>query len=1332
MARWLLCLVGVLVLQLGVLATVPHTALAAPRAALSTQNAIQIENQNPGDPSWDDFSASLDPTVLSGYGSKISLNHGGSIDFYVTTTASSVQIDIFRLGWYGGAGARHMLLLGTFPGQAQPIPNPDRVTGMVACNWQKTATLNVPSAWTTGVYLAKLTASSGNKSFIVFIVRNDGGHEDFELQASATTYQAYNTYGGTSLYNNNTNGSVFSGPHATKVSFDRPFNPGDSNGAGQLLFFEYPFIRWAESQGFDLTYVTDVDTHEGTNPLTNHKAFISVGHDEYWSKAMRDNLQAAINAGVNVAFFGGNEMYWQIRFEPSAAGVADRVEVGYKDYATDTTPPGPDPQWNVNNAIVTTTWADPVVNLPESLITGLAYGDQLTTASAAYVVQNASSWVYANTGFKNGDSVPGIVAYEYDSVVTDGTAPAGLTVLAKSPVTGFNTGAGFQNSSIYTASSGALVFNAGDIAWSWGLDNWGLRNTADQRIQQTTLNIMYKFNGGTPPPPPPPPPPGTYFTDGFESGTFSAWTSATGTGTISVESSIASSGAFAAQITNGSGQSGSMRANLVGGAETLTYTRFYFRVASPGSATTTLAQGLDGTGHPLWSVIYDAGRKGIDAFVWNGTRATRYDLYSNMNIVAPDAWYGLEVEANQTATGHAQIWLNGATIAQVDGDLSGGAGTAGIALWNEQAGTVYFDDVITSDKYNGPVGGSYPGPNASVSPSSLTFAGQNVGTTSPAQTVTLTNTGTAPLSVSGISISGTNAAEFGQSTTCGSSVAVGASCTVSVTFSPAKSNTRTATLTVADSAPSGTQSVALSGSGIVPPPPADGIYFHDGFESGNLAAWGAAAGTGAATVETTTVNSGSDAVALTNGAGQYESLPASLLGGGETLTYTRFYFRVPAPASSTTTIAQGRDDNGALLWTIIYDAGRHGLDVYIWNGARTRYDLYSNTNIVAPDLWYGLEIEMNEATSGHAQVWLNGGTIGTVDGDLSVAAGMGVSQVSLWNEVAGTIYFDDAITSNKYNGPVGGSYPGPLATVTPGSVSFANQNVGTTSPAQTVTLTNTGTAPLTVTAVTVGGANAGDFSVNSTCPLSPSTLGVNASCTVSVTFSPSASGSRTATLTFTDNDPSGTQSVALSGSGVVPPPPADGVYFHDDFESGNLAAWGAAAGTGAASAETTVVHSGSDAVALTNGSGQYESLPAALIGGAETLTYTSVAFRIAGPAANTTTLIQGRDPSNALMWTIIYDAGRHGLDVYVWNGARTRFDLYSNANIIAADTWYTLELEMNETASGHAEIWLNGASILAVDGDLSVASGGGVASVILWNEAAGTIYYDDVKVANLP
>ena len=378
---------------------------------------------------------------------------------------------------------------------------------MVSCeNWTKTTTLDIPSDWVTGVYLARLTGSNGRSSYIFFVVRNDGGTEPIDFQTSVTTYQAYNEWGGLSLYNNR-GGTGYNYAAATKVTFDRPFDPQDSNGAGQYFYFEYPMIRWMEAQGYDVTYSTNVDTHTNVNPLTNHRAWLSVGHDEYWSRGMRENVQNAIDQGVNAAFFSANSAYWQIRFEPNSAGVPNRVQVGYKDYSQSNAAPGPDPQWHVNNSIVTTRWRDPLVNQPENGLLGVMYEDQVQQ-SYPYVVQNAGNWIYAGTGFTNGTSIPGIVGYEYDKVWNNGFSPPGLTVLSQSHVVGCCEGSGSSNanSTLYTAPSGAQVFGSGTIQWSWGLDNYSA-TYMNAGIQRTTKNILDAFSLGGPPPPPPPPPP---------------------------------------------------------------------------------------------------------------------------------------------------------------------------------------------------------------------------------------------------------------------------------------------------------------------------------------------------------------------------------------------------------------------------------------------------------------------------------------------------------------------------------------------------------------------------------------------------------------------------------------------------------------------------------------------------------------------------------------------------------------------------------------------------------------------------------------------------------
>ncbi|HLJ33130.1 MAG TPA: N,N-dimethylformamidase beta subunit family domain-containing protein [Ktedonobacteraceae bacterium] len=1294
-------------------------SVAPATAHADSLNPIQIENENPGTPGWNDFSSVLQDDAISGYGSKISVNHGDSLDFFVTTTAPSFTIDIFRTGYYGGVGARKITSLGSFPGLHQAIPTPDPVTGIIACNWTKATTLSIPSNWVTGVYLAKLTTSTGNSSFIFFVVRNDGGNEDIEFQTSVTTYQAYNSWGGTSLYTNLTNKSVYPYAHATKVSFDRPFSPGDSNGAGHYFFYEYKFVYWAESQGYNLTYTTDVDTDTNANPLTNHKAFLSVGHDEYWSKGMRDNVQSAINAGVNVAFFSANAMYWQIRFEPNAAGNPDRVEVGYKDFATDpSSGAGPDPMWNVNNAIVTTNWRAAPVNLPENGLIGVMYEDQVNQ-SYPFVVKNSTNWVYAGTGFVDGSSIPGIVGYEYDKVWNNGATPPGLTTLSNSPVVGAQVGSSVSNATLYTASSGARVFAGGTIQWSWGLANIQSNTYANAGIQQMTANILNSFITGVIP---------------------------------------------SVNISPLNVSFGNQNVGTTSAAQTI-------RLFNSGTSALSISSiGLTGT-------------NGGDFAQTNNCPGS----------LAANASCNVSVTFTPTNSGSRTANLTFA---------DGGPGSPqNVALSGNGTTTI---------------------PVVSLSPTSVSFGNQNVGTTSATAAVKLTNTGTVPLTISSIAVTGTNAGDFAQTNNCPGSLAANASCTITTTFTPTATGSRSANVTFTDNAADSPENEALSGTGTSP---GSGTYFNDGFEGGNFSKWTLqnSDSTGTASVETSVVNSGAYAASLTNTSGQYVYLYTALPGGAQSQTFTRFYFRFSSLASGTM-LALARNANGGNVWEMDYDGNRHGLDVYFWNSSGNTFSVFSAQNVFSANTWYSIEVQDSEITSGHGEVWLNGTSIGVVNTDLSTT--LPYARLMLFDSAAGTMYIDDVKVADSYNGQVS---PAPAVSLNPGSLSFGNQVVGTTSAPQTVTLKNSGNAPLNISNIALSGTNAGDFAQTNNCP---STLNNGASCTISVTFTPGATGTKSASVTFTDNAPDSPQNLALSGTGSVLAPAVSlsptslsfgnqnvgttstaktitltnsgtsaltisniglagtnsgdfaqtnncpgtlaananctisitftpaangsrsasltltdnaadspqhaaltgtgttaGVYFSDGFESGDFSNWNVSSGnTGQATVQTAVVNSGTYAAAFTNSNGQFVAISAPLNSGAQTQTYTRFYFRFTSSFTGTTPIAMAQDVNSTNMWLMYYDAGRHGLDVYFWNGARTRYDLYSNTNLLSPDTWYNIEVQDNEVTTGHGEVWVNGTSIGNFDGDLSATNP--YYKLALYSESAGTAYFDDVKVSN--
>ena len=452
------------------------------------QNPIQLENAKNGASDWR-LSSYASNHQIEGYANLTSVKRGGQIQFFVNTIDNNFTIEFFRTGWYGGAGARRMTSAVQVPGTAQPPCSNDTKTGLIECNWISSYTLQIPNDttdptnWCSGVYLAKLTGASGFQSYIIFVVRDDSRPSVYLFESSVNTYQAYNNWGGRSLYSYN---SDF---QARKVSFNRPYV--DSQGAGQYIgSYEYPMVRFLEREGYDVAYATDVDIHENPNLLLSHRADLITGHGEYWSWQMRANVLAALNRGISLGVFAANTCYWQVRYEPSVAnGVADRTLVGYKDYALTE-----DPDYiNGNTSLypfVTTLWRSFPVSLPEDAFIGVEYGNVVTRADI--VINDASSWVFANTGLQNGSTLPQMLGKEVDGLA--GEPPPGIDLLSHTPYL-INGVTRYSDMTVYTNSSGATVFAAGTIIWSWGLDSWA-GGPVSAAAQQMTRNILARFAGG--------------------------------------------------------------------------------------------------------------------------------------------------------------------------------------------------------------------------------------------------------------------------------------------------------------------------------------------------------------------------------------------------------------------------------------------------------------------------------------------------------------------------------------------------------------------------------------------------------------------------------------------------------------------------------------------------------------------------------------------------------------------------------------------------------------------------------------------------------------------
>ncbi len=407
-----------------------------------------------------------------------------------------------------GKGARKIDTVTTTVATSQPQCVSDDATGLIDCgNWSESAAWQVPLTAISGVYIAKATRTdTGGASHIAFVVRNDTAHSDLLFQTSDTTWQAYNTYGGNSLY---VGGPGTDPGRAYKVSYNRPFITRDGSTSQDWLFnAEYPMIRFLEANGFDVSYSTGVDTDRRGAELLEHKVFLSVGHDEYWSGTQRANVEAARAGGVHLAFFSGNEVFWKTRWENSVDGgnTDHRTLVCYKETHANAKI-DPTSAW-------TGTWRDPRFsppadgNRPENGLTGTIF--TVNTGTVGIQVPSAFSGLrfWRNTSIASlqpGEtaSLPdGTLGYEWDSDLDNGARPAGLIQLSSTVASGvtvlqdygstYDGGSAQHSLTLYRHSSGALVFGAGSVQWAWGLDANHDRGSqpASLDMQQATVNLF--------------------------------------------------------------------------------------------------------------------------------------------------------------------------------------------------------------------------------------------------------------------------------------------------------------------------------------------------------------------------------------------------------------------------------------------------------------------------------------------------------------------------------------------------------------------------------------------------------------------------------------------------------------------------------------------------------------------------------------------------------------------------------------------------------------------------------------------------------------------------
>jgi hypothetical protein len=464
---------------------------------------IKRENQQAGSRDWQLTRVRADregfrSPWIEGYCSKQSVQAGEAIEIMVSTRPRRrFRIELFRMGYYGGRGARLVKELGPFEGREQPDPTPGP-GNRHECRWEPAVRLTIPEAWPSGVYLGRLTttpvldAEPYWQSYVIFIVRDDRP-ADILVQCSDNTWQAYNRW--PNRYSLYTHPRGAQGPWA-EVSFDRPFgreaqhdgvvNDPLTFGSGEFLPFEFPLAYWLERHGYDVSYCSNCDMLTPDRGL-RCKAFVSVGHDEYWDIRQFRSVERMRDAGVCLLFLSGNAVCWMTPFRDSSDGRPNRLISrggpygGENDYARGRRKNhGPFPEHGPD----------------EGLLMG-ARNVEPVNGGGDWIVTRPEHWMFEGTGMRRGDRIPGLIGWEYHG---DPARISGLEVVAEGVAWVGGQVPQKWTATYYPGPSGNFVFNASTIFWAQGLSSppghtlpwshWSRPHGPDERVQKITHNLL--------------------------------------------------------------------------------------------------------------------------------------------------------------------------------------------------------------------------------------------------------------------------------------------------------------------------------------------------------------------------------------------------------------------------------------------------------------------------------------------------------------------------------------------------------------------------------------------------------------------------------------------------------------------------------------------------------------------------------------------------------------------------------------------------------------------------------------------------------------------------
>lgn len=432
--------------------------------------AIVAENSLPGSTAWR-ITRARTGGFVQGFANTTYADAGQSVTLYVTTSSRriSYRVEAFRMGYYGGDGARLLWVSDTYRGRVQPPCTLTSGINMVSCDdWHPSVTFTVPSTWMQGDYLLKLVGSGNQQSYIPLTIWDPSLHGTYLVIARSFVEEGWNTYGGYDFYVGR-GSCVPTYPvcnRARVVSFDRPY--AESHGASDFFFAEYPLVYWGEEHGLDFDYVTDVTCTVDPGVMSQHRAILSLTHDEIWTNQERLGALTAFAHGTNVVFFSAAAVLRHARLQASPLG-PDRELVDYRDASEDPLLGHGSPMEVTGN-----TWDSYPADYDEATFTGEEYaGYDTGTERFPFVVADASDWIFAGTHLRDGSSIPDVIKSDIDHVVPGGSVPH-LQVLGHSPLPlwamytnqGEWGGYTYSDMTYWTSrSSRAGVLDTGTVNW---------------------------------------------------------------------------------------------------------------------------------------------------------------------------------------------------------------------------------------------------------------------------------------------------------------------------------------------------------------------------------------------------------------------------------------------------------------------------------------------------------------------------------------------------------------------------------------------------------------------------------------------------------------------------------------------------------------------------------------------------------------------------------------------------------------------------------------------------------------------------------------------------